>query len=105
MSFAAHLFSHFLDQLTASITNSPLLRVNLTRTSRLLDCARLRVVDEHLPEQLLAAVIGSGRQVGVNLQLRATTSNRTPVTVGAAGQSLSLDIQDVSETESLFQKG
>jgi primosomal replication protein N'' len=99
MSSAAQLFGHFLDKLSASVTKSPLLRVNLTRTGRLLDCARLRVVDEDLPERLMEAVVSSKPAVAVNLRLRASRPNRAPVKSGAPDQPDLFEVDEMSETE------
>jgi primosomal replication protein N'' len=85
MNDHARVLDTFHKRLTASITQSSLLRVRVTRQGRLLDCSRLGVVQEKLPRQLLEAVVKARKQpLPINLQLRAARNSRTAVPAGAA---------------------
>ncbi|HUS58096.1 MAG TPA: AAA domain-containing protein, partial [Planctomycetota bacterium] len=48
-----------------------MLRVQTSRTGKLLDCVRLRVVDPVLPERIIQSIVGGDSPVNVTLRLRS----------------------------------
>ena len=61
----------FIQQLVGAINRSPLLKVQISKTGRLLDCQRFEVVEPYLSDDVLQAVIDGAEPIAVQLDLRA----------------------------------
>jgi hypothetical protein len=68
------------ERLAAAVSRSPLLKAITSKNTRLLDCSRLRAVSENLPQELLDAVVQTGKQVSIDLRPRAPRPSSVLVT-------------------------
>jgi serine/threonine protein kinase/DNA polymerase III delta prime subunit len=69
----ARILEHYQNRLSASISRSPLLKIAITKTGRLLDMSRLANLGPDLPNRTLSAIIAGGQ--GVKLDLRTRPSS------------------------------
>jgi len=76
MTEHARIIDHFIRRLNAGWSRSPMLRVNVTRRGRLLDCAGLDFVRKGLSTQVLEGVIGKRSAVAFTLRLRDEAGQR-----------------------------
>jgi hypothetical protein len=68
----------FIHRLIGAISQSPLLKVRLSRTGRLLDCHCLNSVESSLADDVLSAVIEGSKAVSVQLDLRMPEGQAEP---------------------------
>jgi len=69
MPIHTRIIDQFIKRLSAGASRSPLLRVRISRTGRLLDIADLAVVRRNLPRRLLDAVVEKQNAVSLTLRL------------------------------------
>jgi primosomal replication protein N'' len=101
------VIQNFHDRLTAAVSRSPLLKASISPTSRLLDCSRLRVVAEELPETLLDVVVEGQKALPIDLRLKVSKASTPIVSPGrtdridgkaddvAAGKSREKELQQL----------
>jgi primosomal replication protein N'' len=74
----------YQQRLAAAVGRSPLLKSSISKTARLLDCSRLRVISEKLPLELLDAVVeGDSKKVAIDLRLRVPRPNAVTIAPGS----------------------
>ncbi len=80
------VLAKFNQRLIGAISQSPLLRIRVSKTGRLLDCWRLEQVTPGLSNELLEAVLDGAEPVSVQLDLRALKGSNKPAEAELFGE-------------------